>query len=79
MAVQVGQHGRVVLPASMRRELKIAPGDALVAWMDGDRIILRPRAAVLQEIKAELCDLPYSLADELIAERRAEAAREQAE
>lgn len=76
--VHVGPQGRVVLPAAMRRELEIEPGDSLVAWLEGDRIVLRSRAALLREIRDDLKDIQGSLADELIAERRAEAARERA-
>jgi AbrB family looped-hinge helix DNA binding protein len=75
-AVRVGQHGRIVLPVELRRELGIAPGDALVVWLEDGRIIMQSRAAVRRELWGMFNGVNKSLADELIAERRADAARE---
>jgi bifunctional DNA-binding transcriptional regulator/antitoxin component of YhaV-PrlF toxin-antitoxin module len=76
--VQVGPQGRLVIPASLRRAWPIERGQTLIARLDGERLILEKPAQVLQRVKrrfAGLRDQP-SLADELIAERRAEARRE---
>jgi AbrB family looped-hinge helix DNA binding protein len=34
--------GRVVLPKSLRDQMRLAPGDTLTAEIEGDRITLQP-------------------------------------
>jgi AbrB family looped-hinge helix DNA binding protein len=77
--VTVGPQGRVVVPAPLRRRLGIEPGDVLVARAEDDRLVLERRAAILERIRRRLAVVPadVSMVDELIAERRAEAEREQ--
>ena len=36
----IDRSGRVVLPASFRRALGLAPGDRVVAYREGDRVVL---------------------------------------
>ena len=77
--VTLDGHGRVVIPAEFRRELGIDEGDRLTLVLeDGALTILTKRAAVrrVQETVAQYGTPGRSLADELIAERRAEAERE---
>jgi AbrB family looped-hinge helix DNA binding protein len=74
--VRVGPQGRLVIPAALRRALGLHPGEDLVAWVEGDRLVLRPRRAVEAELWAMFPAGVPSLAAELIVERRAEAARE---
>jgi AbrB family looped-hinge helix DNA binding protein len=74
--LRLGPHGRVVIPAALRRALNVEPGDTLVAWLDGDRLTLRPRGAVEEELWDMIRAHGGGLADELIADRRAEARRE---
>lgn len=78
---QMGAHGRVVIPAELRRELALEPGDELLATSDGERIVLEPRGALLRRVQAEFRAAAgdRSLVDELIAERRRAAAREETE
>ncbi|WP_260580743.1 AbrB/MazE/SpoVT family DNA-binding domain-containing protein [Sphingopyxis sp. PET50] len=72
--------GKIVIPAELRRELGFKDGDQLVIERDGNSLVLKTSQQVLREIQAEVRKLigPYkgSLVDELIAERRAEAAAE---
>lgn len=51
----------------------------LVAVVDGQRLVLEKREAVLERAKRRFSHIPsgVSLAEELIAERRAEARREE--
>ena len=68
--------GRIIVPAEFRRAMGVAPGDALVLSLDGAELRVRSRMAVLQDIQDEIEQLVpdgRSLADELIAERRAAA------
>jgi len=77
--VAVGPQGRLVIPSTIRREMGIAAGDVLVASLEGDRLVLEKREAILKRLKQLFQSIPpdVSLADELIAERRAEALREE--
>ncbi len=75
--VRVGTQGRIVLPRAVRDALGAEEGAVYVATVEGDRLILEPRAAVLRRMRARLRGAAgESLVDELIAERRAEAAAE---
>ncbi|MCL4861351.1 MAG: AbrB/MazE/SpoVT family DNA-binding domain-containing protein [Caldilineaceae bacterium] len=76
--VQVGPQGRLVIPASLRRAWQIERGQILIARLDGERLVLEKPAQVLRRVKGRFAALrgQPSLADELIAERRAEARRE---
>jgi AbrB family looped-hinge helix DNA binding protein len=79
---KLGDDGRVVIPAPMRKELGLRPGDTLVVESDGHSLLLRSYDEVLketQEFFRQFIPPGLCLSDELIAERRAEAAREQAE
>lgn len=77
-SLRLGAQGRLVLPSTMRRALGIKPGDQLAARIDGQRIVLEPRAELLRRMQAELRETRgrRSLVDELIAERRREAAHD---
>lgn len=78
-ALKVSTEGRVVIPADFRRELGVGPGDDLIAWLEGDRLVLRTRRSMEEELWAMFEDVEGSLADELIRERREEARRELAD
>jgi AbrB family looped-hinge helix DNA binding protein len=79
--VQVGAQGRVVIPAALRKALNLKPGDRLVARSEGNRLVLEKREAIVERLQAMFAHVPseFSLVDELIAERRAEATRESRE
>jgi antitoxin PrlF len=76
--LRVGEQGRIVIPAEIRQALSIEIGSTLVARIEKDRLILEKRDAVLQRLQSRFKKIPagVSLADELIAERRAEPANE---
>ena len=77
--VRLIEGGKLIIPASMRKALGIAPGDVLTLELDRDEIRVRSLSSALERARAILRrHVPEgeSLADELIAERRAEAARE---
>lgn len=77
-AVVVGPKGRVVIPAGIRHELGIREGSELVALVEGQAVVLVPRSAVKDRLRSMFADIGVSLRDELIAERRAQATREDA-
>jgi antitoxin component of MazEF toxin-antitoxin module len=63
----------------MRRQLRLEPGDQLVAEVEDDHSVrLTPRRVLAERDRGAFADLKTaeSLVDELIGERRAEAARE---
>ena len=74
----LGKNGRVVIPAQFRKALGILEGDTLMMTLDDGMIrILTPQKAIqrVQEMVRRYVPEGVILADELIAERRAEAAR----
>lgn len=77
-SLRIGAQGRVVLPSGMRHALGLKQGDELAATTDGQRIVLEPRGELLRRMQEELKTArgDRSLVDELIAERRREAADE---
>lgn len=77
---KIGPGGRIVVPAAFRRELALSPGERVVMELcDGEMHVYSVREA-LRRFQAEFRELvgddERSLVDELIAERRVEAARE---
>jgi AbrB family looped-hinge helix DNA binding protein len=79
--VRIAPGGRVVIPAEYRKALGVGIGDHMVIELKGDELRLRSRQAAIKKVQAMLRkhipDESRSLADELIAERREEAAREE--
>ncbi len=76
---KIGEGGRVVVPAPYRKELGLKPGDDVILVLeDGEvRITTLPRVIQrAQEIVRRYNPEGRSLVDELIRERRDEAARE---
>ena len=73
----------MVVPASIRKALGLEPGVRLTFRLDGEDIVLTTREGAMRRAKKMFRDAPglkgRSLVDELIVERRAEAARENAE
>ncbi len=71
--VQVGAQGRVVIPAALRKAMKLTAGERLVARKVGDSLVLERRETVERRLRERFSHIPddISLADELIQERRA--------
>ena len=74
--IRFDAQGRALIPKGMRDALHIENGDEVVAWLEGGRLVLEPRKALLERLQNRYADLEVSLADELIEERREEARRE---
>ena len=80
--LKIGPGGRVVIPAEIREALGVAEGDVLLSTCENGELrimtaataVSRARALVRKSIPAG-----HSLVDELIAERRAENARDSQE
>jgi AbrB family transcriptional regulator (stage V sporulation protein T) len=79
---KLGEDGRIVIPAECRKQIGLKPGDTVVVDADEMGLHLRSMTQVVKEIQAAFA--PYRIAgksavDDLLAERRAEAAAEAAE
>jgi AbrB family looped-hinge helix DNA binding protein len=75
----VNQQGRVTIPAQIRREAGIEAGTPLVVYVEDGRVVIETREQLGQRIRREIAESwsgEGSVVDELIADRRAEAARE---
>ena len=75
-------NGRIVSPAVIREQMGFAPGDTLLMEVEDGVLRVESFDARLARIQDELVQLAgpeRMLSDELIAERRAEAWREQVE
>ena len=82
--VQISHGGRIVLPARMRQAMLVADGSRMVASLDVATRTLQlvPVDEALDALQARAAVWlagTGSLADELIVERRAEAAAEAAD
>ena len=80
--VVMGNRGRLVLPAALRRRLKVGEGDRLVLAIQPDGTVRM--ASVRQQVRKVAGLFAHvakgkSLVDELIQERRKEARREERE
>jgi AbrB family looped-hinge helix DNA binding protein len=75
-------NGRIVIPAAIREELGFAPGDTLLMDVEDGVLRIESYPARIRRIQQEFAKYikPGVLAsDELIAERREEARREEEE
>jgi antitoxin PrlF len=79
--VRLGPQGRLVVPVKLRRELGLEDGSELAIHSEGRRLILEPRSEVLRRVRGRFAVVSddVSLSDELLADRRAESDREDAE
>jgi AbrB family looped-hinge helix DNA binding protein len=77
---RIDKVGRILIPAKMRTELDLEPGDPVVLEATGQELRVRPYKQAIREaqaiIRKYIPDRDRSLVDELIAERRKEAERE---
>jgi bifunctional DNA-binding transcriptional regulator/antitoxin component of YhaV-PrlF toxin-antitoxin module len=71
--------GRVVIPSPLRQAMGLEEGTTVLAWVeDGELRLVSPKVAMrqAQELAQRAVAGGASLADELLAERREEAKRE---
>ena len=76
--VILGKQGRLVIPADVRAELGLLPGDHLHLHVAGPRLVLERQQDAVAELRQLGATLPKerSLVAELLAERRVAAAAE---
>jgi AbrB family looped-hinge helix DNA binding protein len=79
MKIQMGKSGRLVVPAKLRRALKIKAGDEIVIRLEDDSIRLIPlhqAITLAQKVVKRYVPQNVSLVDDLILTRRQEAGNE---
>ncbi len=77
--ITMGANGRLIIPANIRSQLGMPKGGSFVAHVENGEVRLEPIANAIARVQAmvrEYVQVDVSLADELIAERRSDAARE---
>jgi len=76
--VIVGDQGRIVIPARLRREMGIKEGDELMARVKDGQLVLEELDHALERVQGVFQEISQgrSLVDELIAQRRTEARKE---
>lgn len=76
----VGPQGRIVIPSAIRQAMGIKPGATLVAHVVDGRLVLETQEQLLNQFFSRFAQVRLqpgeSVVDELIVERRAEAAHE---
>ena len=76
---RIDRQGRLLLPSQIRHKLSLGPGSEVIVTLKENQVSLQtPRQALraIQQRLAKLVPQGVSLADELIQERRREAAHE---
>ena len=79
---KLNDNRRIVIPASIRQQLGLHPGDTLLLRVSGDVLMIEGQQARIRRVQESLRHLIPSdrlMSDELIAERREEARREMEE
>ncbi len=79
IAISVADNGRIVLPVALRRRLNVVRGGTLVIREEDGRLVLESADAAItraQDIVRRFAPDATGVVDELSAERRAEAERE---
>jgi len=78
-SVKLVEGGKLVIPASFRREMGIKPGDTLIVELTEGELRVRSLPSAIRRVQERLRELNPEgrvLSEELVADRRAEAARE---
>jgi AbrB family looped-hinge helix DNA binding protein len=75
-SIAIGQNGRIVIPTAMRKALGLQEGQRLLLRLENQCIIMEKSADIVLKLQNRFRKIPVSLADELIQERRQEAAKE---
>ena len=78
----MGQKGRVLFPADLRESLGLDEGDVITAWLRDGEVRMHSYLHGLRKVQEEVSSLTKAhvyASEELIADRRAESARDEEE
>lgn len=81
ISMKMSDGGRVVIPAEIRQSLGLKEGDTVLWELRGGEAVLTTRLAQMRDAQAmvrQYVAAGVSLVDELIADRRAENAQDEA-
>lgn len=76
---RIDSHGRIFIPKALREAMELHSGDELVLAFKDDSIVLRSYEDAMQQLQDAFCeglDPKVSLIDELIEDRKKDAACE---
>jgi AbrB family looped-hinge helix DNA binding protein len=77
---KVNENGRILIPAAIREQMGIKPGDSVVLTLEDGVLRVESYRAIIRKMQQEMQQYKkpgVSVTDEFIAERREEARREQ--
>ncbi|WP_051099009.1 AbrB/MazE/SpoVT family DNA-binding domain-containing protein [Actinopolyspora mortivallis] len=80
--IHANGQGRVTIPSPLRRATGVEPGTPLAVYEEDGRAVIETRAHLAERIRRDVAEAwtgEGSAVDELIADRRAESARDDAE
>lgn len=77
--IALGQNGRVVIPAKVRKSLGLKQGQHLRLHLEGQKIILEKTDGIIHKLQSRFGSIKQSLSEELIQDRRQEVIRELAQ
>jgi AbrB family looped-hinge helix DNA binding protein len=74
----VTPQGRVTIPAALRRQAGIEVGDTVIVHVEDGRVVVETRDQLAARTRRDVAaaGVRGSVVDELLAERRADAARD---
>jgi AbrB family looped-hinge helix DNA binding protein len=76
---KVNENGRILIPAAIREQMGIKPGDSVVLTLEDGVLRVESYRATIRKMQQEMQQYKkpgVSVTDEFIAERREEARRE---
>jgi AbrB family looped-hinge helix DNA binding protein len=76
---QIGENGRIVIPAAYRKAMGLKAGETVTIRMDEEGLHIQSREQTIKRAQAAIrkyVSPDRSMSEELIAERRLEAKRE---
>jgi AbrB family looped-hinge helix DNA binding protein len=79
ISTRVGRNGRIVISVEIRKQLDVKDGDVVQISVENHQVVITPRSQLLRQLfeaTRALRDSPANPVQDLIDERKAEAARE---
>lgn len=76
---RVDNQGRLLIPAELRKELEIGPGEPVTLWVEAGQLRVTTAREAIRQVQAWAAQFKKpgeSVVDEFIREKREEAARE---